>query len=1055
MVVASDSSLSRSPFYKDYGVHLTSSNREELVSRFYKDSKEVASQNDSFSNEVNEKLHGLAKELNTLNELPNCRKGRKFDVKAFEKYLSGASRVKEIRKEARSLIAKRDNFINKNYKRIKNLYGEYEELGLFDYSSVHINHVRRDSKETRPANLSILTRRRDSKQAIVKLLSNLDAGGVGRALRYIVSASENGLVIDNYGREVSVDSVLKEWGEDFDPNGKFKDGWHLCFSMKEFPDAKNMYALRLSVEDTMSKYFPSHKYVMVAHTHQNNPHMHVIVNKRNIYTGKRLHFDSRDEIKSFFNELRNSFKDGLNMYGGLNYHNAYKFEKTSPSLSIDNELVGFKPSKNKPSRFDVYGAINKEKEKLYIKSSVINSNIKKSAAAIKDMESKKLSLEESIENYNKDVARLELELANAIQNRIRGRTALRKKLAAAKRARRLARKSLKENSILINRANKNLAKLEAAFRKVNSLRGTMVGAQFRMDSLKRPGLDDELEGFASLKQKIAYIDHIKRDKDYKKHLSKETLNIINKLEYEVKLQESLSPSPKPLDANSPSMFSTRPSSSFQLAASSADSASSPSHDSATKTPPAPKPKHFQVKTLSPRSKEVLAALGIKDNASSIIHAKQNVCRFLRFLYEYKHDVASLDGNHNKSIDGMTLFKHEDPSSLFNDKKALDTFISHDKYRQILEANSKLLDKILSEKYHYYNTLPDIYGREYKSMPRSFRIFHSKQVKHIFNFVRAGACNLIDKENLLGFNIDLSASRSLSSSHISSSHSYDYLGSSKSAKPLTKEELFKHEFKEWYLLFKNVKEENKDRNRSNIDYIFSLNDENITKETIGKELEAFKKFCEIKDESDEYLFHCIYTNAPAIVKTPFSNKPFMYKEDFEKLVEEVGSRVAKSRGVNITKTAPAPKALSPNDATSLSKPAASSPDKEEEKPAPKALSGEELFRYEFKEWYLLFKNVKEEDKDKHRSNIDFIFSLNDENAIKETIEKDLDAFKKFCEIKDESDEYLFHCIYTNAPAIVKTGLPNKPFMYKEEFEKLKKARSNVPRVNNDKDKGRGR
>ena len=1061
-------------FYKDYGANLTSAERLELENHFYKESSAAALQIDSFSNEVGEKLLGLAKELKTLNELPNCREGRKFNVKAFEKYLSGASRVKEIRKEARSLIAKRDNFINRSYQRIKNLYGEYEELGVFDYKSIYINHVRRDSKETRPANLSILKRGRDSKQAIVKLLSNLDAGGVGRALRYIVSASENGLVIDSYGREVSVDSVLKDWGNDFDPNGKLKDGWHLCFSMQEVPNDKNMYALRLSVEDTMGKHFPFHKYVMVAHTHQNNPHIHVIVNKKNIYTRKRLHFDNRDEIKAFFNELRNDFKDGLNMYGGLNYHNAYKFEKSSPSLSLEKDL-GFKPSKNKQSKFDVYGAIDKEKKKLSAKYSAIRSNIKKSASAIKDMESKKLKLEESIDSYTKDIDRLELELANAIQNSIRGRTALRKRLADLKRSRRLAIKSLKEESILIKKANKELAKLEAALKSVNSFRLTMVGVRLRMDGLERPALDKELEGFASLKQKRAYIDHIRGDKDYKKHLSKDSLNTINKLDYEVRLHESLAASAKSIDANSPSMFLSRPSSSFQFALRSADSVtnmsspSSPSH--APAPPPKPKPKHFQVRSLSPRSKEVLASLGIKDNASSIIHAKQNICRFLRFLYEYKHDVGSLDENmssiNNKVIDGLTLFKHKDPTSLFNNKKALDIFISHDKYRQILESNSKLLDKILSEKYHYYRDLIKVHNREYRALPRSFKIFHSRQVKQVTVVKCSGAFNLVDKENLLGFNIDLSSTRSLSSSHMSNSYSYSSLTKEEDkksiSKPLTKEELFRYEFKEWYLLFKNVKEEYKDRSRSNIDHIFSLNDPNVFKDTIEKDFNAFKKFCEIKDHADEYLFYRIYEGKPVIVRTPFPNKPFMYKEEFDKLVEEVGSKVAKSRAAAAAakstsanaSAVPAPKAPSPNNAISLSKPAASSSDKEEEKPAPKALTGEELFRYEFKEWYLLFKNVKEEDKDRSRSNIDHIFSLNDPSVIKDTIEKDLEAFKKFCEIKDESDEYLFHCIYTNKPSIVKTGLPNKPFMYKEEFEKLKKARSNIPRVNNDKDKGRGR
>ena len=51
-----------------------------------------------------------------------------------------------------------------------------------------------------------------------------------------------------------------------------------------------------------------------------------MINKRNVFTNKKIHFDSRDEIKDFFNEVRDEYAKNLNAYG-FNYFNVNAYAK--------------------------------------------------------------------------------------------------------------------------------------------------------------------------------------------------------------------------------------------------------------------------------------------------------------------------------------------------------------------------------------------------------------------------------------------------------------------------------------------------------------------------------------------------------------------------------------------------------------------------------------------------------------------------------------------------------------------------------------------------------
>lgn len=165
-----------------------------------------------------------------------------------------------------------------------------------------------------------------SKQVVVKLLSNLSSAGAKRAINYILKNNDTPYLINEKGEEVLAKEVLKDWNNDFSKSENAKDVWHLMFSIKESATPKNLEILKKSVQRVMDNNFLGYKYVMVLHTHQNNPHAHIVLNKRNILTKKKIHFNKKEDIKEFWDDVRNNFSMTLNNKG-LRYHNHSILEK--------------------------------------------------------------------------------------------------------------------------------------------------------------------------------------------------------------------------------------------------------------------------------------------------------------------------------------------------------------------------------------------------------------------------------------------------------------------------------------------------------------------------------------------------------------------------------------------------------------------------------------------------------------------------------------------------------------------------------------------------------
>ncbi|HDX8135936.1 TPA: relaxase/mobilization nuclease domain-containing protein [Campylobacter fetus subsp. venerealis] len=160
-----------------------------------------------------------------------------------------------------------------------------------------------------------------TKQSVVKMISNLPKTSIKRCIDYALKNSLDGYAINEKGERVSSDEVMAEWKKDFGKNLNSKDAWHLMFSVKEScSDERTLKALQDSVKNVLGTNFAGHKYAMVLHTHQNNPHVHVVLNKRNQFTNKKIHFDSKEEIKDFFDDTRDSFAYALSARG-LKYEN--------------------------------------------------------------------------------------------------------------------------------------------------------------------------------------------------------------------------------------------------------------------------------------------------------------------------------------------------------------------------------------------------------------------------------------------------------------------------------------------------------------------------------------------------------------------------------------------------------------------------------------------------------------------------------------------------------------------------------------------------------------
>ncbi|ETD25583.1 relaxase/mobilization nuclease domain-containing protein [Helicobacter canis] len=240
------------------------------------------------------------------------------------------------------------------------------------------------------------------KQVVIKNIGNMKQAHLRNALGYCLKNSSlnhnalqvllqesivQGIAFDQCHQALSYEQILDDWSKDFSKNPHTNEALHLVFSLDEIPSQRASEILQCAVSETMQANFADYKYVMIPHNHQNRPHIHLIINKTNIFTKKKLHFKDKAEISNFFNTLREDFAYNLLTYsqGKLDYTN----EVTSKEFR-ENLLASKEESIRQSTSSDDGSAIIKDIEYIITQKRALDSlNIKAKTLYLRTQELEK------------------------------------------------------------------------------------------------------------------------------------------------------------------------------------------------------------------------------------------------------------------------------------------------------------------------------------------------------------------------------------------------------------------------------------------------------------------------------------------------------------------------------------------------------------------------------------------------------------------------------------------------------------------------------------------
>lgn len=169
------------------------------------------------------------------------------------------------------------------------------------------------------------------KNVVIKNIGNMNQKHLSNALSYVLKNSENKIAINESFELKTYKEVLEDWKTDFGLNENTNEAMHLVFSIKEPHSKSIMELLKTSVYQTMKSNFSEYQFVLIPHTHQNNPHIHCIINKTNIWSGKKLRFAKKSDCRDFFFKLKEDFKNELYHFSGgkLDYKNDVRLKLDS------------------------------------------------------------------------------------------------------------------------------------------------------------------------------------------------------------------------------------------------------------------------------------------------------------------------------------------------------------------------------------------------------------------------------------------------------------------------------------------------------------------------------------------------------------------------------------------------------------------------------------------------------------------------------------------------------------------------------------------------------
>ncbi|EMH19150.1 relaxase/mobilization nuclease domain-containing protein [Helicobacter pylori] len=253
---------------------------------------------------------------------------------------------------------------------------DFESDELFDYEiikpkktlKIQYTYTKRYCEEAEKfaKNLTQLTQeefmrlREPQKQVVIKNIGNMTRLHSKRAMDYIAKHGE--LVRDEFFSAVDYNDIAEQWNEQFErileKNSRIKNcALHLVFSIDENCNEKNLKVLELSVYQTLTNTIGyDYPFIIKLHAHQNNPHVHVIINKTNKITNKQLRFHSKDSCKEFYHTLRETFKDYLfaNSKGELQYSNTPNIHKAIKSIETELDTLETQARNNKSFRHENY-----------------------------------------------------------------------------------------------------------------------------------------------------------------------------------------------------------------------------------------------------------------------------------------------------------------------------------------------------------------------------------------------------------------------------------------------------------------------------------------------------------------------------------------------------------------------------------------------------------------------------------------------------------------------------------------------------------------------------
>ena len=261
--------------------------------------------------------------------------------------------------------------------------------------------------------------------------SSLDSFSFGNDLDFGLdtntNSTQNNLAFNELGELVNLNQIIDDWHSDCFSNDRGKKALHLVFSLKESQSDSLKDILQNAVKETLQANLNEYKYIMIPHSHQNKPHLHIIINRSNIFNGKKLHFDSKESLANFYDTLREDFAYNLFIYsqGKLDYTNEVcnkdfrvallnKKIQDLENTSLDNSNATI--SQNQFIQNSFYQ--NQSNQKIFTQTPPNHSNDLDSNALKQDIDSIALqkkamdSLESRAKSLSLEKANLERELKN-------------------------------------------------------------------------------------------------------------------------------------------------------------------------------------------------------------------------------------------------------------------------------------------------------------------------------------------------------------------------------------------------------------------------------------------------------------------------------------------------------------------------------------------------------------------------------------------------------------------------------------------------------------------